>query len=45
MEVFNKTSHKEKQYKFDINNDFLISLSPTSPLKLRDIKRGIKKFL
>ncbi len=37
---------KEKQYKFDINNDFLISLSPTSPLReLRDIKRGIKKFL
>ena len=37
---------KEKKYKFDVNNDFLISLSPTSPLReLKDIKRGIKKFL
>ena len=37
---------KEKKYKFNVNNDFLISLPPTSPLReLRDVKRGIKKFL
>ena len=36
----------KKKYKFDVNNDFLISLSPTSPLRnLDDINRGIKKFL
>lgn len=41
-----KLLSKDKKYQFNIDSDFLISLSPTSPLRsLKDIKRGIEKFL
>ena len=41
-----KLLRENKNYKFDIKKDYLVSLSPTSPLRsLEDVKNGIKNFL
>jgi len=37
---------KKKELKFNLKKDYLVSLSPTAPLRsVEDVKKGIKKFL